>query len=124
MHHAAGEESERSGHEQRGKGHALHCTLVRGDAARAGVRMAACIHDSDVIEHGGWSVTARGQAEVVPEGPGHSLIRNVRPWSDTARDAMWVRIRFDRLDGRELSSDPTLIPATDGRLNIRPTDGH
>lgn len=80
---------------------------VKLEAACAGVRMAVCIHDSDVLEHAGWSVTVRGPAEVVPEGPLQPLLRQVRPWYTTARNAAWIRVSLDRLDGRELAPGPS-----------------
>jgi len=77
---------------------------VKLDAATAGIRMAVHIHDSDVVEHGGWSVTARGAAVVDPDGPTTGLLPQVRPWIEPARGGAWVRIPIDRLDGRELAS--------------------
>ena len=73
------------------------------DAARAGVRMAVAVEWHDDVDHLGWSVTARGPSDVVPEGPGHEDRPVVRPWRRDAQRGQWVRIAVDTITGRQLA---------------------
>ncbi len=72
-------------------------------AARQGARMAVAVHQEAALEHGGWSVTARGPATVVVEGPPRAGgVPTVRPWALDAREGQWVHIAVDAITGREL----------------------
>ena len=71
-------------------------------AAAAGVRMAVVVERHDEVEHGGWSVCARGPASVEPEGPPRRDAPVVRPWRRGARGGAWVRIAVDTITGRQL----------------------
>lgn len=75
-------------------------------AAAAGTRMAVHVHETVLVDHDGWSVTARGHAEVHGTGPADGLLPQVRPWAEESRDAPWVRIPLDRVDGRHLAPVP------------------
>lgn len=80
---------------------------VKLRAAREGVRMAVAVHQEAALEHGGWSVTARGPVTVTADGPPRvSGARTVRPWALDAREGQWVRIAVDAITGRELGHAP------------------
>ncbi len=71
-------------------------------AARAGVRMAVAVERHDAIEHGGWSVSARGPASVEEEGPPPGRGPIVRPWRRGAAGGAWIRVAVDTITGRQL----------------------
>ncbi len=71
-------------------------------AARAGSRMAVSVSRHDDLDHGGWSVTARGPATVMADGPPDDGSPAVRPWVLEARDGRWIRVVVDTITGRQL----------------------
>ena len=82
-------------------------------AAVAGVRMAVTVGEHDRTEHPGWSVTARGPATVMDEGPAPGAGPSLRPWRPEARDTgTWIRISVDTITGRRLGAAG---PHTGGR---------
>ncbi len=67
----------------------------------------------DPVREGGWSVVARGRAEVVRERGEIDHIHAVcdpRPWASGGRELL-VRIRWTELTGRRLGSEPEVTPA-------------
>ena len=61
----------------------------------------------DHANHRGWSVVARGRAEVVQDQEEIDRIRSVwepRPWASGSR-ALFLRIRWNDLTGRQLGRD-------------------
>ena len=68
----------------------------------------------DAERESGWSVVARGRAEVVREREEIEHIRAVcdpRPWASGGRELL-VRIRWTELTGRRLGSEPEVAPRT------------
>lgn len=66
----------------------------------------------------GWSVVARGRAEVVRDRDELDHIRAVgepRPWVTGGRDLV-LRIRWTELTGRRLGSEPEVVPGADRSL--------
>lgn len=76
---------------------------VKLRAARAGTRMAVVVERHDDLDHHGWSICARGVAEVDPDGPPARGGPIVRPWRRGARDGTWVRVAVDTITGRQLA---------------------
>lgn len=81
---------------------------VKLRAARDGARMAVSVQHHVELDHGGWSVTARGHARVEEEGPPHGGVPTVRPWMLTARSGQWVCIDVDTITGRQLGGTTRL----------------
>ncbi|WP_377645346.1 pyridoxamine 5'-phosphate oxidase family protein [Oryzobacter terrae] len=66
----------------------------------------------DTTRESGWSVVARGRAEVVRDRDEIDHIRAVsapRPWASGGRELL-VRIRWTELTGRRLGSEPEVAP--------------
>lgn len=74
-------------------------------AAEDRQRMAVTVGEHDLIDHTGWSVTARGPAAVVPDGPPSEGDPPLRPWRAEAREGgTWIRIDIDTITGRRLGA--------------------
>ncbi|WP_168929479.1 pyridoxamine 5'-phosphate oxidase family protein [Nocardioides sp. GY 10113] len=71
-----------------------------------GATVAFEIDQFDYDYQRGWSVLARGRAEVVPTGPEEEQVRGAlapRPWASGARP-LFLRVRWQELTGRRLGA--------------------